>query len=161
MFKSNMEDPVMEIEKMRQPYHLMDITTKKQVNMIAERYHKINDRFLKERIKPRMIIFMEDGTSLSKLKMEKFRPDYEKRGPNNVAININTFVAKYDFDIAKKLKQDAEEDHESDSDEMKMSKAEINQTFKTNAILEILQICSNELAKGNEYYQSLWTLDGQ
>ena len=93
--------------------------------------------------------------------MEKFRPDYEKRGPNNVAININTFVAKYDFDIAKKLKQDAEEDHESDSDEMKMSKAEINQTFKTNAILEILQICSNELAKGNEYYQSLWTLDGQ
>lgn len=137
MLLTDTDDPIMDIEKMRQPYHLMDIQTKRQVNRIAQRYHKINDRFLKEKIKPRMIVFMEDGTSLSKLKMEKFRPDYEKRGPNNVAININTFIAKYDFDIARKLKQDAE-DRDSDSDEPKMSVEEICMTFKTNAILEIL-----------------------
>lgn len=101
-----MDDPILDIQSMRQPYHLMDITTKKQCAKIAERYHKINEKFLREKIKPRMIVFMEDGTSLNKLKMEKFRPDYERRGPNNVAININTFIAKYDFDIARKLKQE-------------------------------------------------------
>ena len=30
-----------------------------------------------------------------------------------------------------------------------------------NAILEILQICSNELAVDGQYYESIWTLDGQ
>ena len=32
--------------------------------------------------------------------------------------------------------------------------------FSTNAILEILQVCSNELAKEDEHFQSIWTLDG-
>ena len=31
---------------------------------------------------------------------------FTKRGPNNVAININKYIAKYDFDIAMKLKKD-------------------------------------------------------
>ena len=47
---------------------------------------------------------MEDGASVVQKKHDKFTPDYKKKGPNNVAININEFIAKYDFDIASKLK---------------------------------------------------------
>ena len=93
--------------------------------------------------------------------MEKFRPDYEKRGPNNVAIDINRFVVKYDFDIARKLKHEVKDRDSDEEDKKMMSTDEIIRTFKTNAILEILQTCSNELAKEGEYYQSIWTLDGQ
>ena len=35
---------------------------------------------------------------------------YEKRRPNNVAINLNKYIAKYDFDIAMKLKPDFDKD---------------------------------------------------
>jgi hypothetical protein len=51
---------------------------------------------------------MEDGTSL-KSKSTTKKVDYKKKGPNNVAININSFIAKYDFEIAAKLKRDFSE----------------------------------------------------
>jgi len=56
--------PILDIKDMRQPYHLMDATTKKQCNIIAKKYKKIDEKFLRERIKPRIVIFMEDGTSI-------------------------------------------------------------------------------------------------
>lgn len=65
---------------------------------------------------------MEDGTNLTKLKTE--RKDnlalFEKPGPNNVAINVNKFIAKYDFDIAIKLKPDLEKEEEDERDEKEM-----------------------------------------
>ena len=85
---------------------------------------------------------MEDGTNLNK--HEEKNSDiaiFAKKGPNNVAININTYIAKYDFDIARKLKTDAvEKDNEEseDSDEVKPTEYEIRNTFGVNAILEVL-----------------------
>lgn len=147
-----------EIKNLRKPFHMLDLITKKQLKNTTEKHKKIDNAFLNQRIKPRVIIFMEDGTNLAKLKQERNEnlALFEKKGPNNVAINVNKFIAKYDFDIAIKLKPDLEKEEEDERDEN-----EIRQTFHTNAILEILQICSNELAKENEYYQSLWTLDGK
>ena len=100
---------------------------------------------------------MEDGTSL-KSKSTTKKVDYKKKGPNNVAININSFIAKYDFEIAAKLKRDFSEKEqketvdESDDGDEELTTEEKIQIFKTNAILEILQICSNELAADGEYY---------
>ena len=36
----------------------------------------------------------------------------------------------------------------------------IKRKFAQNAILEILQLCTNELAHDKRCYQSIWTLDG-
>lgn len=87
---------------------------------------------------------MADGTSL-KNKPSTKKTDYKKKGPNNVAININAFIAKYDFEIAAKLKQDYSEKEtkeifeESENDDVdKLTTEEKIQIFKTNAILEIL-----------------------
>ena len=75
-----------------------------------DKFHKIDDKFLNEKIKPRIIIFMADGTNLNSLKKAKQDVSlFEKQGPNNVAINLNKYIAKYDFEIASKLKHEEKE----------------------------------------------------
>ena len=64
-------------------------------------------------------------------------PIFRKRGPNNVAININKYIAKYDFDIARKLNPNPEE-KQDDGNEKVHNEEEIRHTFNTNAILEVL-----------------------
>ena len=52
---------------------------------------------------------MEDGTNLSSKTAAEMKHEvkiFANRGPNNVAININKYIAKYDFDIAMKIKKD-------------------------------------------------------
>ena len=66
-------------------------------------------------------------------------------------IDINRFIAKYDFDVARKI--------------CPVSKgvnlrAELQNTFKMTALMEVLQHCSNYLSKGQKYFQSIYTLDG-
>lgn len=53
-----------------------------------------------------------------------------------MAININKYIAKYDFDIARKLNPNPEE--KQDDNEIVHNEEEIRHTFTTNAILEIL-----------------------
>ena len=74
-------------------------------------------------------------------------------GPNNVAIDVNRYIAKYDFDIALKLQPE----EEKVSGPYKPSTVD---PFNKNAVMEILQICSHELATNERCYNSLWTLDG-
>ena len=54
---------------------------------------------------------MADGTNLSsqRHKPNKYDIFNAKQGPNNVAININKFIAKYDFEIASKLRHEEKE----------------------------------------------------
>ena len=75
--------------------------------MTAGKHKRIDDAFLDAKIKPRIIIFMEDGTNLTAQSNDV--PIYEKKGPNNIAININKYIAKYDFEIASKLKHTEKE----------------------------------------------------
>lgn len=106
---------------------MLDPTTRKQLDKACEKHKKIDDKFLDECIRPRVIIFMEDGTNLVQNRRGKHEvPIFSKRGPNNVAININKYIAKYDFDIARKIKSSRDDVKESDSDEdLKPSEAEI------------------------------------
>ena len=51
---------------------------------------------------------MEEGADKNQeLKIREFlkdkRPKYEMPGPNNVALDINRFAAKYNFKIAEKI----------------------------------------------------------
>ena len=53
---------------------------------------------------------MADGTNLnSQRKAKKTDVFGGRQGPNNVAININKYIAKYDFEIASKLKHEEKE----------------------------------------------------
>ena len=109
------------IDNLRQPYHMLDALTKKQLNRTIETHKKIDESFLDSKIVPRIVIFMEDGTNLASAKNKEDRKHevaiFAKRGPNNVAININKFIAKYDFDIAMKLKKNEDDADELDEDE--------------------------------------------
>ena len=103
------------IDNLRQPLHFLDATTKKQLDKTTQRHKRIDDAFLTERIKPRYVIFMEDGADMvdetfsdnitgSPENPKKAQSSQvAKKRPNNVAININKYIAKYDFDIAAKL----------------------------------------------------------
>ena len=99
---------------------MLDPTTRKQLDKTTEKHKKIDEKFLDERIKPRVIIFMEDGTNLIQSRPDRHEvPIFTKRGPNNVAININKYIAKYDFDIARKIKLNQDDKVDADSDEDK------------------------------------------
>lgn len=65
-------------------------------------------------------------------------------------ININKYIAKYDNDIASKLKFNGT----GISQEMR-------DKFKTSALYEILDLCSFEMTKYTVQYQSIWTYDGR
>ena len=84
--------------------------------------------------------------------MEKKKPDpyevalFKNRGPNNIAININKYIAKYDFDIAEKIKV-PDRDYERSYDDFGMDFSQpslqqyeesVKSKFRQNAILEIL-----------------------
>lgn len=67
----------------------------------------------------------------------------------NVVLNVNYFVAKYDFEIGNKIKPNNERRVDTTI-----------KLFNTNCILEILQICSWQLTQDRKSYNSLWLLDG-
>ena len=95
------------LTSLRKPYHMLDQITKNQLDKTMLEHKKINEKFLDERIKPRIIIFMEDGTNMM-TKSGQIQPPDTRRGPNNCAINVNKYIAKYDFEIAKKLFADVD-----------------------------------------------------
>ena len=126
------------ISNLRKPYHMLDNVTRKQLSVTLTKHKKIDENFLENRIKPRMVIIMADGTDLNshKNKDKHQVPIFRKRGPNNVAININKYIAKYDFDIARKLNPNTED--KKGENEIVHNEDEVRHTFNTNAILEIL-----------------------
>ena len=158
------------IDNLRQPLHFLDATTKKQLDRTTQKHKRIDDAFLTERIKPRYVIFMEDGADMvdetfsdnitgSPENPKKAQSSQvAKKRPNNVAININKYIAKYDFDIAAKLQR---REREEGADGPERDEHEVREQFATNAILEVLQVCSNVLSKDDRCYQSIWTLDAK
>jgi hypothetical protein len=75
---------------------------------------------------------------------------WEPKTSSNVVININKYIAKYDFDIAAKLKY---------TTQPRTPKKEAE--FTTCAIFEILDVCSHELTKHRVTFQSIWTFNGE
>jgi hypothetical protein len=65
-------------------------------------------------------------------------------------ININKYIAKYDFDIAQKLKAIT-----------RLRNKDAETYFKRQVIYEILEICSFEFSKNETIYQSIWDIEGK
>ena len=89
---------------------------------------------------------MADGADLHAYKKKYDKHDvaiFQNRRPNNVAININKYIAKYDFEIAKLLKPSLEDIEDEDKRAPYEPEESIKRKFAQNAILEILQLCTN------------------
>jgi len=71
------------------------------------------------------------------------------RTHDNTVINLNKYIAKYDYDIASKV---------CTNNEKRAAKDE--ESFKKAALYEILQKCSEELTGGRKNFQSLWSFNG-
>ena len=67
-----------------------------------------------------------------------------------MAININRYIAKYDYKIAKLICPT----------QMVDVNRLIEQDFQKRAINEILALCSQKLYDGSKIFQSLWSSDG-
>lgn len=67
-------------------------------------------------------------------------------------IDINKYIAKYDFDVAKKICPMVSGTN---------YREELQNTFKMTAMLEVIQLCSQYINKGKKTFQSLYTLDGK
>jgi len=94
-------------------------------------------------------VIVADGLDLRNTDPESNQLSWEPQHYTNVTININKYIAKYDYDIGQSicpthLRRNIEDEN----------------NFKKTAIFEILQICSLELADGVKIFQSLWGFDG-
>lgn len=68
---------------------------------------------------------------------------------SHCAINVNKYIAKYDFDIASKFKK-----------AVKQRKQKVIDLFRETAVKEILAVISYELTDDRKEFRSIWTLDG-
>jgi len=106
-------------------------------------HNKIDTEFLEDRIEERFIIFMEDGMNIKDISnpIAVLENGIKKELPNNLVINVSKYIAKYDYDIADKVKRSLRP----------RSQGVIN-LFNKNAILEILQLCSFELTNNEKNF---------
>jgi len=66
----------------------------------------VNETFLTEQLVPRMIVFVDETDNMIHLKQNKktLSKQHLKTISKNVVLNVNNYIAKYDYDIADKLK---------------------------------------------------------
>lgn len=142
---------------------MLDSMTRKQLEKICEKHKKLDEYFLDNYIQQRVIVFIADDTDINGMKFGKHDVAIlQNRNPNNIAININKFIAKYDYDIAKKVKPTLDDLSDDNEKPLTPEPEEVTKKrFRDNAILEILQICTSELSRDNSQFESIWTLSGK
>lgn len=83
-------------------------TMKEEIKALREVFGKRISQGLLEQIENRFIIFMVDGSDIKQIldTHDDFTPsiDGKKQYPKKVSVNINRYIAKYNFEIARKLR---------------------------------------------------------
>jgi hypothetical protein len=112
------------------------------------------------------VIFVEDGVNVQEILKETAAEAGEipsataakrevvkwKRFPKKAIVNVNKYIAKYDFEIANKLRGKKVE---------VVTPKEKQKVFHRFAMLELLHDISSILNGGKIYYNSLATMDGK
>jgi hypothetical protein len=79
-------------------------TMKEEIKALREVFGKRVSQGLLEQIENRFIIFMVDGSDIQQIldTHDDFMPaiDGKKQYPSKVNVNINRYIAKYNFEIA-------------------------------------------------------------
>jgi len=72
---------------------------KSRIAALRKLHTKVDDNFLDMRIKPRYVVIVADGLNLADFdKWDK--KNWEQKHYSNVTVNLNRYIAKYDYDIA-------------------------------------------------------------
>ncbi|CDW85058.1 UNKNOWN [Stylonychia lemnae] len=139
--------------------------------------NKISEKFL-DNIEERLIVFMEDGSDLRNMKIGITEGDdiFEqylqqtnnqekklsieednsvikwKKHPKQVVLNVNKYIAKYNFEIARKLSGEYYTETKENNRQL---------MFDLKALQELLQDVSNTISGGKKVYNSLFTVNGK
>jgi hypothetical protein len=148
-FEGSEDDLVFSIEVLRAPAYKFNKKTRQKLEMLKRLHKKVDDDFLNKRVKPRLIVIAVDGANMGPDAEPLENKPWLPRSKDNVVINLNKYIAKYDYDIAAKVCTNQERRNVKDEE-----------SFKRAALFEILQICSIELTGGRTSFQSLWSYDG-
>ena len=109
--------------------------TKQKFALLKKLHKRIDDEFLDKRVEQRYVMFVAANIDVRTLNQKRYET-WEPSNKSNVLININKYIAKYDFDIADKLKYNP-----------MIRKLEVEMNFRRAAIYEILNLCSFEISK--------------
>ena len=90
----------------------MDQANKEKVSRLRTNHYKISESFLQDNIVPRYIVFVDEKKNIIKLSqtgdIDLLTPHELKEVTSNIVINVNYFIAKYDFEIANKIRPNVE-----------------------------------------------------
>lgn len=117
---------VFSLEVLRSPLVKLSKTMKQKVALLKRRHKQVDNEFLEKRVEPRLIVIVADGHNMKVFKKQTHK-SWEPRQYSNVTININKYIAKYDYDIAQLI---------CPSNAKRLAEDESN--FRKAAIYEIL-----------------------
>jgi len=72
---------------------------KYRIAALRKLHTKVDDNFLDKRIKPRYVVIVADGLNIANFD-KRDKKNWEKKHYSNVTVNLNRYIAKYDYDIA-------------------------------------------------------------
>lgn len=139
IFKGNPQDLLFSLEELRKPTAKQSKELKQKILLLRKMHRKIDNDFLDNRLEPRLIVIIADCVDLKQ--KEEAENSWEPRHYSNVTINVNKYIAKYDYDIGQVMQSSNARRHEAD---------ELN--FRKAAVYEIMQICTSELAEGKKVF---------
>ena len=146
---SKQDDLIFTLEQLRSPPSKQTKELKSNLDRLRQMYKRINEDFLNNRIVPRLVVVIAEHVDIGSYKPstdQQWQPQHHL----NITINLNKYIAKYDYDIAHVLH--ATTAKRTAAEEFK---------FKQQAVFEILQMCSVQLAEGKKVFQSLWDTYGR
>ena len=89
-------------------------------------HKRVDENFLNNRVEPRLVVIIAENVDLKRYKPSQDQ-QWEPKHYTNVTINLNKYIAKYDYDIGQVLY--ASNAKRSDSDEA---------LFRKSAVYEIM-----------------------
>jgi hypothetical protein len=69
---------------------------KAKIHHLRRLHSKVDDAFLDNRIAPRLIVIIAEGVKFEFAGNKSWDP----KRHSNITININKYIAKYDYDVA-------------------------------------------------------------
>ena len=114
------------LAELRTPKSKQSKELKAKIERLRRLHKKIDEDFLNNRVEPRLIVVIAEGVDL-----KNYRPQdadsWEPQHFTNITVNLNKYIAKYDYDIANVL-------HPSNAKRT----AEDERNFRKTAVYEIL-----------------------
>jgi hypothetical protein len=94
---------VFTIEVLRAPAYKLNKKSKQKLEMLKRLHKKVDEDFLNKRVRPRLIVIAVDGANMASDSEPAENKPWLLQSKDNVVINLNKYIAKYDYDVAAKV----------------------------------------------------------